>query len=671
MTKHIKLSFLILLVPSLLNIITHTVCSSNSLFFGESKLLLGWGGASCSAQNLGVNAAGATPNASSIIDLNTGNTFTSPNGKGILPPNVALTSITDAITVTSPATSLWVYNTATAGTGTAAIVPGYYYWDGAKWVRLQTAASTAPDWSLLGNAGTTAGTNFLGTTDAQDVVFKRNATQAGLLNSSNTSFGVAALNPASSGINNSAVGASALMSNTTGSDNSAIGISSLFSNTTGSFNVANGTQSMRFNTTGVGNSAIGDNSLYSNTTGGNNSANGSESLYNNTIGSNNTASGDRSLYFNTTGSQNVATGQYGLYLNTTGSNNVAVGNSAGAGFALGDNNTSIGTNAGPSITNLINTTAIGYNAKVGQSNALVLGGTGADAVNVGIGITTPTVKLDLAGTMLNRGELHFSSNPTTVARWRILATATDLSLSMLTTGGVGGGNNFVFNSSGAPQVDRLFGQNAGTNWFVIDNNLQRVGIGTTAPSQKLHISAGAIEVVTGNRTGNLWNGSSSIDGVEIGQNAYIGVQRSNGACSHLAKPAGYITGDFQAFYVGGTGIGSITTPGGVSVSYNTTSDKRLKENLKEISFGLESVKKLKLYDYNYISDKSKTIYSGFLAQELYDIFPQAVTKGGDDVKTEPWMVDYSKLVPVLTKAIQELLLKVETLEHKVQQLEKK
>ena len=129
------------------------------------------------AQNLGVNATGATPNASSIIDLNTGNTFTSPNGKGLLPPNVALTSITDAVTITAPATSLLVYNSATAGTGTVAVVPGYYYWDGAKWVRLQTTASTSQDWSLLGNAGTTAGTNFIGTTDAQDVVVKTNGVE--------------------------------------------------------------------------------------------------------------------------------------------------------------------------------------------------------------------------------------------------------------------------------------------------------------------------------------------------------------------------------------------------------------------------------------------------------------------------------------------------------------
>ena len=142
------------------------------------------------AQNLGVNATGVTPNASSIIDLNTGNTFTSPNGKGLLPPNVALTSITDVVTVTSPATSLLVYNTATAGIGTVAVVPGYYYFNGSNWVAFGGA-----DWHTTGNVATTAGTNFLGTTDAQDVVIKTNSSEQMRVASATSNVGIGTATP--------------------------------------------------------------------------------------------------------------------------------------------------------------------------------------------------------------------------------------------------------------------------------------------------------------------------------------------------------------------------------------------------------------------------------------------------------------------------------------------
>ena len=139
-----------------------------------------------SAQNVGVNATGTTPNSSSILDLNTGNTFTNPNGKGLIIPNVLLTATNAANPVTGPATSLLVYNTTAAGAGSTAVFPGYYYWDGTKWVAL--AGSGGKDWALLGNTGistpaspATYGTstigaaeNFLGTTDANDITFGTN-----------------------------------------------------------------------------------------------------------------------------------------------------------------------------------------------------------------------------------------------------------------------------------------------------------------------------------------------------------------------------------------------------------------------------------------------------------------------------------------------------------------
>jgi hypothetical protein len=50
----------------------------------------------------------------------------------------------------------------------------------------------------------------------------------------------------------------------------------------------------------------------------------------------------------------------------------------------------------------------------------------------------------------------------------------------------------------------------------------------------------------------------------------------------------------------------------------------------------------------------KTREQGFIAQELYEIYPSAVSVGGDDPQTNPWAIDYGRLSPLLVKAIQEL-----------------
>ncbi|MES2591884.1 MAG: tail fiber domain-containing protein [Bacteroidota bacterium] len=113
--------------------------------------------------NVGVGTS--TPNVSALMDL----TSTS---KGILIPRVALTGTTDATTIASAATSLLVYNTATAGISPANVVPGYYYWNGTKWISL-SGGTGGNDWSLLGNAGTSI-SNFLGTTDKMPLRLRTN-----------------------------------------------------------------------------------------------------------------------------------------------------------------------------------------------------------------------------------------------------------------------------------------------------------------------------------------------------------------------------------------------------------------------------------------------------------------------------------------------------------------
>ena len=96
-----------------------------------------------------------------------------------------------------------------------------------------------------------------------------------------------------------------------------------------------------------------------------------------------------------------------------------------------------------------------------------------------------------------------------------------------------------------------------------------------------------------------------------------------------------------------------------STSYNTTSDYRLKEDLKEIN-GLEKVCAIKIYNYKWKSCNERM--DGVLAHELNDIIPYAVT--GEKDAEEMQGVDYSKLVPVLIKSIQELKAEIDILKAK-------
>lgn len=148
----------------------------DSLKFSSLALIIGL--FFCLDSNAQVGIGTTSPNAA--LDV------TSTND-GLLVPRVALTITTAATPLTAPTTSEMVYNTATV----ADVTPGYYYWDGAKWVRLQAGVNT--NWSLNGNTGTTAGTNFIGTTDAVDFVTKSNNTERMRITSAgNVGIGIAA-----------------------------------------------------------------------------------------------------------------------------------------------------------------------------------------------------------------------------------------------------------------------------------------------------------------------------------------------------------------------------------------------------------------------------------------------------------------------------------------------
>jgi hypothetical protein len=315
----------------------------------------------------------------------------------------------------------------------------YTFPDKSGTVALTTDISSS-FWSLAGNSGTTPGTNFIGTTDNQDVVFKANATErirlrtdggidlplttganvgvimkggsrfihefgvfntfvgrnAGNFNSGirfNTGYGEAALQSVvAGGEGNVGIGDQALLSNTTGGANTAVGSSALRNNTTAIGNTAVGYLALYSNVTGSGNTAVGEASLLTNT-GFNNTALGFATLQNNTTASNNTALGIQALYGNTTGNNNTASGYLALENNTSGGSNTAFGYNAGLTNTTGASNTLLGSGADVSANNLSNATAIGAGAIVSASNSIVLG----NNANVGIGISAPAQKLDVNG----------------------------------------------------------------------------------------------------------------------------------------------------------------------------------------------------------------------------------------------------------------------------------
>lgn len=284
-------------------------------------------------------------------------------------------------------------------TDTATMLGGYLRKvDTASLSNRITAAGN--DWKLTGNSGTSSSTNFIGTTDNVDLVFRRSNVVSGWLGTNNnTSFGVSSMPRTTTSGGSTAYGNSALAALTSGNNNSGFGYRSLWSCTTGTDNVAFGGGALQTLTTGQYNTAIGQaalltsngnrnnalgfRTLFLNTTGNQNCAFGYQTGYTNTTGTNNSAFGDAALEFNsvgsnnvafgggalnrTTGSNNIGIGSSSAFFSTTGSNNTSVGNNSNLNLGTGENNTALGALSSTSSSAGSNNIAVGYNASASGS----------------------------------------------------------------------------------------------------------------------------------------------------------------------------------------------------------------------------------------------------------------------------------------------------------------
>ena len=200
----------------------------------------------------------------------------------------------------------------------------------------------------------------------------------------------------------------------------------------------------------------------------------------------------------------------------------------------------------------------------------------------------------------------------------------------------------------------------------------RSGIQFDGTNQQLAIYTSTNERVRIDNVGKTMINTTSHQGGH-----YLSLKSDGGASLVIRRDTS--NGAVANFMFGGSFVGSIGVTGS-STSYNTSSDYRLKENVIAISDGITRLKTLKPSRFNFIADAEKTV-DGFLAHEVTAV-PEAITGTKDQVATDDnqetgvnkgdpiyQKIDQSKLVPLLTAALQEAIAKIEVLETKVAALE--
>jgi hypothetical protein len=324
------------------------------------------------------------------------------------------------------------------------------------------------------------------------------------------------------------------------------------------------------------------------------------------------------------------------------------------------------------------------------------------AGNVGIGVTAPDARLVVSDTTQN---LQMRVGAITAGRDAIIrfqgrnAAGTTNRFADIKLNADAGVLTLMAPATIAPATDALN--------IITGGN---VGIGTTAPAQLLHLRSAtpaiefddsAFATIRGriysdegnllleadyNNGRNASNIAFNVDGserarIDASGNLLVGTTSTGdlGVSNSgvLLRPdfiqiakTGTTAHSVARFYNGNGEVGSISTSASAT-SFNTSSDYRLKEDVQPMVGSVDRLMALKPVNFAWKVDGSRV--DGFLAHEAQEVVPEAVTGIKDavdkDGKPQYQGIDQSKLVPLLTAALQEALKKIEALEARVAALE--
>ena len=394
--------------------------------------------------------------------------------------------------------------------------------------------------------------------------------------------------------------------------------------------------------------ALGTSALNSNTTGSDNIAVGTSALKSNTTGSVNTALGENSLYANTTGGHNISIGDYALSASNTGSNNIAIGREA----MYFQTNINTGN------------TAVGAQAMAGTSKA-------SNYYNTAIGYQA----LHSAG-----NTSHNAGHNTAVGAEALYNNITGNYNTSIGSGAcqyVTGSNKTCIGANSGPSYSAALGQGTEKTIFLgdadttvyIPGNLvvgKRAFIGASVRNVRATASGKGDQTYEIKKTGVVVNGNLFVKGM-IFFNDGTDDWLNPGTIKYNGKNDGYGAQAYGREITQNADLIYYSDYAGKVVHQRQDSDRRLKYVGKDNNDGLAKIKQLKVFNYVYKKDTTKTPHVGVIAQDLQKVFPNAVQKGKDGFLT----IRMEDMFYAVINAIKELDAKYQAQEKRINDLEKR